>query len=78
MIHVHYLITVIPADGYGVQWHELFSNYCNAETRVRELAQNYGLNLTMFHDMISAIRFDNFDRYHYIAEINIEKLLLED
>jgi len=80
MNHRYYLIIITPAQGWGIPQYELYRKIDNAEKRVQELAEKYGLKCYEDRFYLSAERYEDqgFNHKSYIQFIEIEDLCLED
>lgn len=73
-----YLVIVVPADGWGSPWYEMYRTLDKAEHRVKELAKKYDMELMYWSCGLEAERFGDFDRQHYLAQITTEHLYYDD
>lgn len=73
-----YLVIVYPADGWGSEWYEMYRTKERAETRIRELAERYEMEIAEGKSGIEAQRFDDFNYDHRISMVVMEHMYYED
>lgn len=74
-----YLVIVIPADGWGAPWYEMYRTKDNAEERVRDLAKKHQMEFRHDAEGLKAERFGcDYDVKHRIAEVTITHMYYDD
>lgn len=74
-----YLVVVTPADGWGAPWYEMYRTKKNAENRIKDLAERYGMDLGYDAEGLKAERYGyNYDRWHHLAEVTITRMYYDD
>jgi hypothetical protein len=74
-----YLIVVIPADGWGAPWYEMYHTKENAETRIRDLAERYEMELGYDAEGLKAERYGrDYDYQHRLMEVTITRMFYDD
>ncbi len=75
-----YLIVVSPADGWGAPWYEMYHTKENAETRIRDLADRYGMDLGYDAEGLKAERYGwrDYDYQHRLREVTITRMYYDD